>query len=131
MYPTISNASFSLLNCQTLDDGNSYLKKDYSIQCWVGEHKRIGVSIALVMIFFWVIGFPVYIFYELFNKRKSLNNKDVVLGYGLFFVGLSEKAFFWEVVVTNLRKIIFVICSTILSSIDPVYKVCRPACLKL
>ena len=46
-----------------------------------------------------------------------------MLGYGLFFVGLSEKAFFWEVIVTNLRKIIFVICSTILSTIDPLYKV--------
>jgi hypothetical protein len=38
MYPTISNVSFSLLNCQKLDDGNSYLKKDYSEQCWAGTH---------------------------------------------------------------------------------------------
>jgi len=63
MYPTISNASFSLLNCQTLDDGKSYLKKDYSVQCWEGSHLTAGISIALTFIAFWVIGFPCFIFY--------------------------------------------------------------------
>jgi hypothetical protein len=74
MYPTISNVSFSLLNCQTLDDGKSYLKRDYSIECWAGSHKGVGVTIALVFIIFWVIGFPLFIFYKLFHQRKNLND---------------------------------------------------------
>ena len=31
VYPVISTASFSLFNCLELDDGNSYLKKDFKI----------------------------------------------------------------------------------------------------
>ena len=83
----------------------------------------MAVPIGLVFILFWVIGFPVYIFYKLFHKRHNLDDQEVILGYGLFFVGLSDKAFFWEVIVTNFRKVIFILCSTLLSTINPIYKV--------
>ena len=31
MYPSISNLSFSLFNCFELDDGHSYLRRDFSV----------------------------------------------------------------------------------------------------
>lgn len=37
-------------------------------------------------------------------------------------MGLTEQAFFWEVVVSNIRKIVFVACSTLLSGVTPMIK---------
>jgi hypothetical protein len=67
MYPTISNMSFSLFNCVALDDGNSYLKRDMSVECWTGAHQKVAVPIGLTFILFWVIGFPAFIFYRLWK----------------------------------------------------------------
>lgn len=122
MYPTICNLSFSLFNCAKLDDGNSYLKRDMSVQCWTGNHSKMAVPIALTFILFWVFGFPVFIFYQLYRQREKINSEDFILRYGLFFVGLNDDSFFWEVIVTNCRKIIFIICSTLLSTSKPVFK---------
>jgi hypothetical protein len=40
----------------------------------------------------------------------------VVLTYGLFFVGLKDESYFWEVAISNLRKVVFVMCGTVISS---------------
>jgi hypothetical protein len=37
MYPSISNLSFSLFNCFSLDDGNSYLRRDFLLGHWVSS----------------------------------------------------------------------------------------------
>jgi hypothetical protein len=42
--------------------------------------------------------------------------------YGLFFVGLNDNSYFWEILVVNGRKLIFIICSTLLSSSTPILK---------
>jgi hypothetical protein len=58
----------------------------------------------------------------LYHDRARFNDKDYIAVYGLFFMGLEDTAFFWEVIVTNCRKIIFIMCSTLLSSVDPKVK---------
>jgi hypothetical protein len=45
----------------------------------------------------------------------NLNDKELLINYGLFYVGLNDDAYFWEVVVSNARKIIFISCSTFFS----------------
>jgi hypothetical protein len=81
------------------------------------------MKIGIPMILVWVIGFPSFIFFRLWQHRKNLNEKRVVLNYGLFFVGLDDHAYFWEVLVTNLRKVVFIICGTILSPVNATIKV--------
>lgn len=66
VYPSITNLSFSLFNCFSLDDGNSYLKRDFSIECWSGNHTTMALWIGLIFIFVWVIGFPVFIYHKLY-----------------------------------------------------------------
>ncbi|TNV87766.1 hypothetical protein FGO68_gene11233 [Halteria grandinella] len=122
IYPSIINFSFSLFNCFSLDDGNSYLKRDFQIQCWTSEHKLMALPIGLCFIFVWVIGFPAVIFYILNKNKDKLSQREFILEYGLFYVGLTEEAYFWEVIVSNIRKIIFVSCSTLLSSFNPIIK---------
>ena len=81
------------------------------------------MSIAIPITAVWIIGFPLFIFMKLFKERKNLNNKDVVLSYGLFFVGLEDNAFYWEIIVTNLRKVVFIVCGTLLGPVNATIKV--------
>jgi len=122
MYPSITNLSFSLFNCFSLDDNVSYLRRDFEIKCKTNDHLKMALSIGIPYILVWVISFPVYIFRKLKSLRENFNDKDVITSYGLFFVGLHDNAFFWEVIVTNARKLIFIICSTLFSSSSAVIK---------
>lgn len=121
-YPSITNLSFSLFDCFTLDDNLSYLRRDFEIKCTTNQHLKMALSIGIPFILVWVIAFPVYIFQKLKSLRRNFNDKDVITSYGLFFIGLHDNAYFWEVVVTNARKLIFIICSTLFSSSSAVIK---------
>ena len=59
---------------------------------------------------------PLIIIIKLIQKRKNLNDVKNLKVYGLFYVGLNDNAFYWEIVVINIRKIIFIICATILAT---------------
>jgi hypothetical protein len=74
------------------------------------------LMIGIPMIIVWVIGFPLITFMILLKQRHDLNNKEFLLRNGLFFVGLTDQTFFWEVIVSNFRKIIFILCSTFLAT---------------
>ena len=39
----------------------------------------------------------------------------MLIKYGLFYIGLTDKAFYWEIVVVNLRKVIFIALAVSLS----------------
>jgi len=122
MYPSISNLSFSLFNCFSFDDNVSYMRRDFKIKCKTNDHLKMALSIGIPYILVWVIAFPVYIFRKLKSLRDNFNDKDVITSYGLFFIGLHDKAFFWEIVVTNARKLAFIICSTLFSSSSAIFK---------
>jgi hypothetical protein len=83
----------------------------------------MALAIGLPYILLWVVGGPVYIFIMLYRNRKNFDDKGIITNFGLFFVGLNDKAYFWEIVITNARKVIFIICSTLLSTSSPIIKV--------
>ena len=119
----ISKMCFSLYNCFSYEDGNSYLKKDMTIKCWEGNHTKMSFIIGLLFIIVWTISFPIYIYIALRNHRKQFEQREVLLKFGFFYVGLNDEAFYWEIVVANTRKVLFIIFSTLLSSNDSQYKV--------
>ena len=51
----------------------------------------------------------------LFRRRKHLDDPDNIIKYGLFYIGLTDKAYYWEILIINLRKILFVGISVSLS----------------
>jgi hypothetical protein len=53
---------------------------------------------GLPFIIVWVFGFPIYVFYKLYKNRKDLNRPNFISRYGLFFIGLNDNSFFWEVI---------------------------------
>ena len=122
LYPTITNLSFSLFNCIELENGLSYLRRDLTIQCWTASHIRYSVLIGVPIIVVWVVGFPLLVFGKLFMARNDLNNKDIVVTYGLFYGGLNDDAYFWEIAASNIRKVVFIMCSTLLSTVNQTMK---------
>ena len=74
----------------------------------------MSFSVALPLIAVWLIGFPAFIFFKLNSNKGMFNDKDFLMKYGLFFIGLSDEAFYWEVVVQNSRKLLFIILTTFL-----------------
>jgi hypothetical protein len=69
LYPTLTNLSFSLFNCVTLEDDQIYLKRDFEVRCWTQEHIKMAALIGIPMMLFWVIGFPGYILHKLYSNR--------------------------------------------------------------
>ena len=49
LYPSTSSMIFSTFICEDVDDGQSYLRADYSINCASPEH-TLATSFALIML---------------------------------------------------------------------------------
>ena len=127
MYPSISNLTFSVFNCYNLNENDfdtygSFLRRDFEVKCMTPEHLKMSLAIGIPYIFIWVFAIPTFIFWKLRNLIGKFDDKEVITSYGLFFVGLSDNAYFWEVIVTNARKLIFIICSTLFSSSSAIIK---------
>ncbi|CDW74830.1 UNKNOWN [Stylonychia lemnae] len=124
-YPMITNQTFSLFSCQKFEEeeGRSFLKADYDIECWTGLHLQMIQFIGIPFIVFWIFGFPILFFFRLFRHRKNFNDPEVIQQYGLFFVGLNDSQFYWEILLVNFRKIVFIMCSTLLSQMSPIIKI--------
>jgi hypothetical protein len=124
LYPTIVNLTFSLFNCTRVEGTTDfYLRRDFTIKCWTSSHVIKAIMIGLPMMAVWVFGFPLFIFWKLFKSRKALDETEVVFSHGLFFAGLSDHAYFWEIIVSNARKVIFIICGSLLSPVNVTFKV--------
>ncbi|CDW85178.1 UNKNOWN [Stylonychia lemnae] len=106
--PIITNNTFSLFSCMKYEDGNYYLRKDMSIQCWNEKHLKMSLTIGVIIMGIWTIGFPIYIFIQLLKIKDSFDNPDNLKMFGLFYVGLNDKTFYWEVIFVNLRKFIII-----------------------
>ncbi len=122
-YPQITSISFSLFNCVSFEDGKQYLKRDMNIVCWEGEHMRMALAIGMPFIIIWSFVFPLIVLWRLKKGKKYLNTPHYLMVYGLFYVGLSDQAYFWELIIVNIRKIIFILCGSIISASNQQYKV--------
>lgn len=90
-----------------------YLKTDIGLECYSSEHKNIIYSFIIPIALIWTIGFPALTFLILYKKKNELDDRSNVITFGLFYIGLKDETFYWEVVVNNLRKLIVVAMSVI------------------
>ncbi len=49
------------------------------------------------------------------TKIKEFDSKENLKLYGLFYVGLSNETYYWEIIVVNLRKLIIIAAGSFLS----------------
>ena len=73
--PSVSIKIFSTFGCRGFDDGNWYLKVDYSINCDTNTHFAYGAW-AVIMTFVFPIGIPSMYWYLLFRKKHLLNGRQ-------------------------------------------------------
>jgi hypothetical protein len=72
----------------------------------------VGLPIAIV----WILGFPLIVFIILKRNNKKLNKENMIIKYGTFYIGLKEKAYYWEVLIINVRKVLLSIIVVALSA---------------
>lgn len=76
VYSNVSSVLFQMFSCEELDDGNNYLRSDYSIQCDSSKHKSFQ-SYSIFMIIVYAIGIPGwYIYLMAMNKGTDSHVMD-------------------------------------------------------
>jgi hypothetical protein len=74
------------------------------------------LAVCLPIAIVWIIGFPITIFIILKRNKKNINDPNMIIKYGTFYIGLKENAYYWEVLVVNIRKVLLSIIVVGLSS---------------
>jgi len=107
VYPTITNYTFGMFTCTEVED-ISYLSVDFNIECWSQEHTTLLLNSTLPIMIIWVFGFPLLMFRLLYQNRMNLDNREVIAKYGLYYIGFTDKSFYWQVVIINLRRVLYI-----------------------
>ena len=71
IYSPVSYKIFQTFSCDKLDDGNSYLRADYSLSCWTPRHQWYK-AYALIMVCVYPIGIAAVFAYLLHRYRHDL-----------------------------------------------------------
>eukprot|EP00752_Nemacystus_decipiens_P012585 g11145.t1 len=74
VYSSVSAALFQTFACEPLEDGNIYLRADYSIQCDSPKHRAVKVYAGVMMVLY-TLGIPTFYGYLLFKDRDVLKNE--------------------------------------------------------
>lgn len=82
----------------------------------------IGISFILL----WAFVFPAFICLRLYRNKDKLNEKTIMTQYGLFYSGLKDKYYYWEVLYVNIKKLIFIIFTSLLSTMNSTMRVSYP-----
>ena len=77
MYPTLTTASFSLLRCVPVPDGEDgkpvlYLSVDQQVECYSGEHLLWVIFLTVPCFALYVVGLPLMGILVLRLNRKAL-----------------------------------------------------------
>lgn len=75
VYATVSYTIFQTFVCDTLDDGNSYLRADYSLTCSTGLHTAYRLY-AGVMVMVYPVGIPCVFGWWLFKHHRELKEEN-------------------------------------------------------
>lgn len=70
-YATVSHAIFETFVCDNLDDGESYLRADYSLKCTTTQHTAFRIYAAL-MVLIYPVGIPCVFGWWLWQHRYEL-----------------------------------------------------------
>ena len=102
--------------CANYEDGFTYLKKDTNIKCWHGRDLILQLTIGGIFILVWAFLFPVFICMRLIREKDQLSKPQNLKLYGIFYIGLNDDAFYWEIIIMNVRKIAIVVVATFFST---------------
>lgn len=73
VYSSVSSTVFRMFACETLDDGNEYLRADYTIECDSAKHEALKIYAAF-MIVVYPVGIPALYAALLWSERDVLKD---------------------------------------------------------
>ncbi|CAM9433669.1 unnamed protein product, partial [Laminaria digitata] len=104
VYATVSSSVFRTFACDDLDNGNSFLRSDHSLECYTPKHK-VFMAYASVMVAVFPLGIPVCYTVVLYRNRSSFKdrvgadaNTTNVAGFKELWEPYRSQVYFYEVV---------------------------------
>lgn len=75
VYSPVSSVLFQMFSCDELDDGGTYLRADYRIECNSRKHKALQIFSGF-MIVLYTLGIPLVYIALLYKKRHLLGDEQ-------------------------------------------------------
>jgi len=109
VFPMVSSAAFRAFSCEEFDDGRSYLRADYAVECGTEVHGR-AESLAWLGIALYPIGISLLYVALLYLARHAIHdNKPTSLSKTLdFLVRDYEPAYLWWELAEAWKKLFLV-----------------------
>jgi hypothetical protein len=107
MHPTLMDATFNIFRWVDLGDEVSQTELDIEIEWWSPSHLAWTFGVGIPMFIFWVLGFPLAWLVILWKNRHRLNDFKFKKYFIIWYQGLKNDWFYWEVVNT-IRKFVLV-----------------------
>ena len=114
LHPTIVKSTFSLFECQYIEDSDYKMKAYLGFDCYDSQHTFWIFILAVPSLIIWVVGIPLFAFIVLLYHRNNLESGPVKRIFFVLYQGLKQNTFYWEFVNT-LRKVLLLLFSTVLS----------------
>ncbi|CAM9109700.1 unnamed protein product, partial [Laminaria digitata] len=110
VYSSVSFTIFQTFVCEDLDDGNAYLRADYSVQCWTETHDAYR-TYAGVMMCVYPVGIPALLGWWLASNRLELNKPDRqpqphLLSFRGVWSAYKPSCYYYEVVECSRRVLL-------------------------
>ncbi|CDW80960.1 UNKNOWN [Stylonychia lemnae] len=128
LYPTVTTMMFQMFQCFKYEDGKSYLLYNMEVECWGNEHFQMSAFIGAPFIIIWSLLFPTYIVLKLKKIKYDFSNDSNLKEFGIFYIGLNDQAYEWEIIIVNFKKFLFILASTFIPQQITVYKTMTLIC---
>ena len=100
-FPMVSSLAFQVFNCETFDDGNRFLRADYSLDCNDSDAYGPVRALAWAAIALYPLAIPLICLALLLSTRKAiLTEQPTPLSRSLAFLhkDYEPQMFWWEIV---------------------------------
>jgi hypothetical protein len=114
VHPTLVQYSISNFACVDID-GETRLKPDLNVECWIGEHWFFTYSVAIPCLIVWGLGIPFFALIMLMRSKDSLTKIETKEMFGFLYNGYKRENYFWEIIIMY-RKIVLIFISVFLQS---------------
>ena len=118
VYSSVSFTVFQTFVCDSLDDGNAYLRADYSITCFTERHAAYQLY-ASFMVFVYPVGIPALFAFLLVRHRRELEKPDreempQLKAYRFLWGAYKPSRYYYEVMECGRRVVLTAVAVFIL-----------------
>ena len=103
---------FDMFVCRKLNENDfvEVLATDATFQCHTNEYKQWMASVVTPMMLVFVVGIPLGFFLVLWGNRTTLHKPGASIKSKFFVlhIGLTSNRWWWDVVISPIRKILFI-----------------------